>query len=152
MERIARARASEVVYVELNRPYAFESPYELEEFAALIVANDASLKDEERHLLSRQLVDSGCRYAVCTGHDSLAWDDSMDWAWLETDPRFDPPEETLVMTSWHDAEDPLEDVCYFLMKHTSFGDFEPRRFLVVFLGPDADRKREIVERIRELAS
>jgi hypothetical protein len=58
---------------------------------ALFVA-DPSVTDYERMDLSRQLVATGCRYAVCAGLKCSEWDSSIDLAYLETYAELDPPD------------------------------------------------------------
>jgi hypothetical protein len=125
----------ELRILELRRPYQFSSPFE-GEFAAMIVALDPAMNAEEQRELSAALVAQGCRYAVCAGIKASSCDDSLDWAFLES-VNFEPADERFVMTSWHDEETP-DDVVFFFANCTTFGNFEPSRFVAVFLGSAPD--------------
>jgi hypothetical protein len=108
---------------------------------ALFVA-DPSITDVERMDISRQLVAAGCRYAVCAGLKCSDWDDSIDYAYLETDRNFDPPDETFVMTTWHER-DSVAEVLEFALTWTNFDDHTFEHLLVLVLGEDARLEAEI---------
>ncbi len=42
-------------------------------------------------------------------------------------------EDNLVMTTWHENE-PLENIVFFFLNFTSFGNFIAERFLVLVIG------------------
>ena len=131
----------------LARPFVFKSPCDGEDFALLLVAFDESITADEQSGLSDELVKRGCRYAVCAGSDCSSWDDSIDMAYLATDPGYAPPDDRFVMTTWHDDE-PLGDVAEFFVRNTSFDRFEAKHFLVVCLGgsrEDYERTRDAVK-------
>lgn len=102
-------------------------------FAALVSVHDAHVSADDQARLSADLVRLGCRYAVCRGHDCSSWDDSIDFAYLETDANFDPPDETFVMTTWH-VDDALSEVARYLVRLASYEGFVPERFLIVCVG------------------
>lgn len=132
---------TQIHFSALERPYDFLSPFSGEEFAAMIWVADPTVTDEEQARLSEQLVEQGCRYAVCGGHECSTWDDSIDMAFLETDPDFQPPDEKFVMTTWHEGES-VEEVAEFLALNTSFDNFVAKNFFVLFVG----RNKELEER------
>jgi hypothetical protein len=117
-------------------PYRISSPAPGTPFVCALFVADAGIDDEERMALSRQLVAAGCRYAVCAGIECSRWDDSIDFAYLETDANFDPPDETFVMTTWHE-EASVAEVLEFALLHTNFGGHEFKHLLVLVLGEDA---------------
>lgn len=120
---------------QLVRPFAFTSPFSGQDFVLLLVVADSSISDEERDALSGEIIDQGCRYAVCTGHECSRWHDSIDVAYLATSPDFLPSDERFVMTTWHEDES-LEEVIHFFRCCTAFDNFTPRHYLVVILGGD----------------
>lgn len=61
-----------------------------------------------RNEVSKALVEAGCLYTMSWGLECSAWDDSVDWAFLESK-SVDCPDEDYVMTTWHD-DDSLEEV------------------------------------------
>ncbi|MEO7757598.1 MAG: hypothetical protein ABIS07_13540 [Dokdonella sp.] len=119
--------------IELQRPYTFKSPFGGAEFAAWVVAEDASSSNEELTGLAEELVSSGCRYAVCSGHECSKWDDAVDWAYLASCPDYRPEDHNFVMTTWH-ASETLAEIAFFFANHTKFDEFVPLRFVVVSVG------------------
>jgi hypothetical protein len=101
------------------------------------VVADAKITNDERDALSKEIVRQGCRYAVCTGFQCSKWDDSIDTAFIATDPNFSPPEERFIMTTWHE-NDPIEDVSNFFRWNTTFENFSPQHYLVILVGGDAE--------------
>jgi hypothetical protein len=108
---------------------------------------DTAVSAEEQASLSKQLVEQGCRYAVCAGHKCSTWDDSIDIAFLETDADFNPPDEKFVMTTWHEGEG-VEEVAEFLALNTSFDNFVAKNFLVLFIGRDKELEKRAAEAVR----
>ena len=134
----------------LERPYSFLSPYK-EQFAAMIWVIDEAVSVEEQAALSTQLVAQGCRYAVCAGHNCSTWDDSIDMAFLETDPNLDPPNDRFIMTTWHEGES-VEEVAEFFVLNTSFDNFVAKNFLVVFIGRDKELEKQVAKAVKNLLS
>ncbi len=108
----------------------------------MLVVNDITMTHYEQAFLSNQIIQQGCRYAVCAGHQCSTWDDSIDMAFLGTDPDYNPPDDRFVMTTWHE-EEPLADVVEWFRWSTSFDDFTPKNFLVLLLGENQDAKSEV---------
>ena len=133
----------------LELPYDFLSPFSGEEFAVMIWVADAVVSEEARARVTEQLVKQGCRYAVCAGHECEIWHDSIDWAFLETGPDFQPPNEKFVMTTWHEGES-AEEVAEFFALNTSFDNFVAKNFLVLFIGRDKDLEERVVKTVRSL--
>ncbi|MFN0006610.1 MAG: hypothetical protein ACKVXR_01780 [Planctomycetota bacterium] len=135
MEPIFSSPSRQAWATRLQRPFKLEAPFEGRSFALLLAVYDTTVTPEEQSDLSQQIVRQGCRYAVCTGHECSSWDDSIDWAHLETDPDFDPPDSGFVMTTWHE-EDSIRDVAEFFVHSAKYDGFTPERFLVVLVGGD----------------
>jgi hypothetical protein len=121
-----------IQYLQIERPYIFSSPFKKAPFAALIYIDDDHISDGEQNNLSDQIVASGCRYAVCAGHNSSSWDDSIDMADIKRN-NGEVIDDNLVMTTWHENE-PLEDIVFHFLKNTSFGNFVADRLLVLVVG------------------
>ena len=51
----------------VTRPFEIPSLWPGEEFALLLVVRAPDIAPDEQLALSRQIVNAGCRYAVCTG-------------------------------------------------------------------------------------
>jgi hypothetical protein len=141
MEPLHADGGREAWAARLERPFRFDSPFRGKPFVLLLWVLDETVTPEEQSELSAAIVRLGCRYAVCAGHEGSSWDDSIDWAYLETDADFSPPDSEFVMTTWHDDE-PIEDVAEFFALSAKYEGFVPERFLVVCLGgSDADYAR-----------
>ena len=110
---------------------------------------DTAVSEEDRARVTEQLVKQGCRYAVCAGHECEIWHDLIDWAFLETDTDFQPPNEKFVMTTWHEGES-VEEVSEFFALNTSFDNFVAKNFLVLFIGRDKDLEERAAEAIKGL--
>jgi hypothetical protein len=136
-----------IQYIQIKRPYSFASPFIQGEFVALIYAADENISDEERDALSRQIVASGCRYAVCAGYKGSSWDDSIDMADIERNGD-EVHDENLVMTTWHDDES-LEDIVFFFLNNTGFDDFIAERFVVLHVGEDGSHLDQIRREIEK---
>ncbi len=133
------------VWLVLQQNEQFQSPCPGEEFAALIAVYDNRVTNDNRNKISAALIEQGCRYGVCTGFECSLWDDALDWAYLATDPDYNPPRDRFVMTTWHEDE-PLEDTIYYFLKLTVFDNFKPRNFVVLMLGDGPEE--EIAAAIR----
>jgi hypothetical protein len=142
MEHVVQCPDHDVWLESLERPYVLDSPFQGDDFVVLLVVNDPGVTEDERASLSAQVVRQGCRYAVCAGHECSAWDDAIDWAFIGSDPNFDPPNGRFVMTTWHE-HDPLSDVLEWFRWNTTFGDFTPKNFLVLLLGVNRAVESEI---------
>jgi len=93
------------------------------------------LPPERMREVARAFVASGCRYAVCSGIDSSAWDDAVDIAYMSHVPA--PDDGTrFVMTSWH-GDEPMRDVAQHFVRNTAFDFLVPKRFLLVGVGASA---------------
>lgn len=140
MEHVARGPVYDVWLDSLDRPFKFYSPFFGDDFVVMLIVNDITITDSERAALSAEIVRQGCRYAVSTGHKCSTWDDSVDLAYLETDPDFNPADDRLVMTTWHE-NDPLVEVVRFFRWHTAFDDFTPKNYIITGILQTARRWR-----------
>ena len=140
----------EVKLVQTIRPFEYASPYSGEEHTLLVCVADASVTDGERAKVSTEIIAAKCRYAVCWGYECSAWDTAIDWAYIETDENFSPPDETFVMTTWHEDES-VEDAIDFWWMNTWFDDYESTRLAVLVIGGDSDLFTQIQAITFELA-
>jgi hypothetical protein len=137
MERIVQNSEFDVWFDVIEKPYNFSSPFNSQEYIVLLVINDSDVSDVEQKDLSEQLVASRIRYAVCTGYECSTWDDSIDYAFIFSDPNLEPPKERFVMTTWHENES-IEDVVEYFRWNTVFDDFVPKNFLALFVGESSE--------------
>jgi len=86
----------------------------LSPFLAIVLAEE-EVTELWQAEISRWLVASGCRYLLAWGKDCEAWHDMVDDANLERFDYEDIPEESLVMTTWHEDEE--RDEVFWFAKH-----------------------------------
>lgn len=78
---------------------------------------------DRREKVSKWLVQSGCVYMMAWGKDCNLWDDSVDWANIEQFQYNEIPDESFVMTTWHEDET-LKDVFWFAKNVAYHGEYE----------------------------
>jgi len=121
-----------------NAPPLFDG----EPYAALVWATRPT-SDAQKQRITHALVASGCRYVVCGGAQSEAWEEAADDAYLLQE----LPEDDMVMTTSHRGEPP-DEVVFFLANATRLHrDFS--RFLVLLVSPDGPVEQRLIESIRE---
>ncbi len=134
-----------------TRPYVFIAPPDSEAYALLVLVNVADVTPEEQTAISRAIVASGARYVAAWGHECSRWDDSVDCAYLETDPNFRPPDDTFVTTTWHENES-AEDAFEFLWMCGVIDDDYPRTVCAFFIGTNEGAEFDIMKRAREFGA
>jgi hypothetical protein len=142
MLQITKTDEYDLWFSQMDRPFLFSTPFGGWNFALLLVITDPAITNYERDAVSKEVVQQGCRYAVCTGYQCCRWDDSIDFAFLATSPDFSPPDEKFVMTTWHE-EEPLEDVAHYIRWNTAFDKFIRQHYLVLILGGNAGTARQV---------
>ena len=83
----------------------------------LIVEAPVTVQWQDR--VSKWLVDSGCLDMMAWGPGCSSWDDSVDWANIESFESGDIPEDRFVLTTWHEGQSLEEafDFCKACAKH-----------------------------------
>lgn len=138
--------------LRLEPPYEARLQRFVGPFVAIVVACDSSITPEQQANLSAQLVAVDCRYMLAWGANASSWDDSVDMAFIRTDPNFDPPSDRFVMTTWHDNET-IQDVVWFALTNTTFDSHDFRDYLALMIGEDPEIEAELVAAIqRQLAA
>lgn len=129
----------------------FVSPFPDTLFPCMIWDHDGHLAEAQRAEVARHLLQAGCRYAVCGGQNCDAWHVAVDVEF--TRPCGDDPGETLddvhIMTTSHAGESP-DDVAFFFVLNTNFGDHYFERYLVLHVG-DGQAKAEVDAAVRRYA-
>ena len=135
MDVLAEGDGKIYVRVTVNRPGAFTPPVFDAQFPCLIWDHDGRFNEMARSAIAKALLESGCRYAVCCGHNCEAWHDAVDAAFVEAhlDDRDDVRDAAFVMTTWHDGESP-DDVAFFFVLNANFEDHSFRQYLVLHVG------------------
>jgi hypothetical protein len=126
------------------RPYVFTAPPTSEAYALLILVNAADVTSEEQATISQAIVASGARYVAAWGYKCSSWDDSVDLAYLETDPNFQPPDDTFITTTWHENES-AEEAFEFLWMCGLIDDVYPKTVCAFFIGKNAEAEAEIMK-------
>ena len=123
-------------------------PFDGEEYAALVALLDSRFSKNELFDLAEKLIATNCR-SVCTwGEDCELMHDIVDETYLATDPDFNPPDETMVMTTWHTGE-PVGEAVYYLLCLSDFEDLVFKNFMVVVLGSDTAKEQSVRDAIRQ---
>ena len=104
----------------------------------------------QKHRLCAELIATGCRYVVCGGLQSAAWEEAADDAFAAQDLPDEEFEAGHVMTSSHEYEPP-EEVAFFFFHNTRFGGHDFTRYLILMIGEDAGIRERLVSAIREEA-
>ncbi len=98
-------------YIQLNTISDLSDLHLNRPFKAVVIINKA-ISNEFRNTVSDWLVQKGCLYMMAWGEDCSAWDDSVDEANLEAFSFEDIPEDSSVMTTWHEDES-LSEVFWY---------------------------------------
>jgi hypothetical protein len=121
-------------------------PFGDQPYAALVWATRPT-SDVQKQRIAHALIASGCRYVVCGGAQSEAWEEAADDAYLTQDDLPDPvPQDRMVMTSSHRGEPP-DEVVFFLANNTRL-HHEFSRYLVLLVGPDGPVHERLTEAVR----
>jgi hypothetical protein len=83
----------------------------LRPYKAVLVL-ESKVAPDRQAAISKWLVRTGCLYMLAWGVECSSWDDSVDLANLEAYDFGDIPEESDIMTTWHEGE-PLQEVFWF---------------------------------------
>jgi len=129
---------------------ALGSPFGGEPYPALVWATRPA-PDAEKRRLADALIATGCRYVVCGGVECWQWEHAADRAFIEQDLPEPQADERFVMTTSHRGE-PEDDVAFFFVQNTCFGDHDFARYLVLLVGDHAPTRERLIAAIREHAA
>lgn len=129
---------------------ALGSPFDGEPYPVLVWATRPA-SDAEKRRIADALIASGCRYVVCGGVECREWEHAADRAYIEQDLPEPVPDERFVMTTSHRGE-PEDDVAFFFVNNTCFGDHDFARYLVLLVGEDDGVRQRLTAAIREHAA
>jgi hypothetical protein len=114
-----------------------QPPFEGRCFPCLLWDFEGGHTAEQRHAVVAALINHGCRYFVCGGHDASIWEDAADEAHVMM--TLDAPESErevrMVMTTAHEGES-MDDVAFFFVRNTNFDAHTFTDLLVVAMGSD----------------
>jgi len=108
-----------MLYIQIQNEGQLPDITHLKPFKCVVIIEQDVLP-EWREKVSKWLVHSGCVYMIAWGKDCSLWDDAVDMENLEQFQYNEIPDESFVMTTWHDQES-LEEVFWFA-KHAAAHD------------------------------
>ena len=146
MELLATEDTNEVWFLQIERPYAFKSPFSGRRYVAIVFVNDETVTDEERDSVVRALFDSGCRYGVFAGHKCGRWEAALDRICVESSPDKQPSDEDFTGTTSH-YDQSVREVIFFGLSGTQSKPQDFDRFLVLFVGSDPKLRKDVEEAI-----
>lgn len=148
MDVLAETEGRVFAALAIDAPDDFVSPFPGTLFPCMIWDHDGRFSEAHRSMLAKQLLQAGCRYAVCGGHNCEAWHDAIDDEFLEGSDE--TRDDVHVMTTWHADETP-DDVAFFFVLNTNFDQHEFKRYLILHVG-DGDTRREVNAAVRRHAA
>lgn len=149
MEPLTTRESKEVWLHQMERPFAFKTPFPGRRYVAIVFSNDETVTDAERQIVAHALFASGCRCGVFAGHACGVWEWALDSAGLESDPDYQPSDEAFTMTTSHEGQS-VEDIVFFGLTNTSFGSHDFDHFLILFIGPRAGLRDEVESAIQSV--
>jgi hypothetical protein len=108
-------------------------------FRAVVVIESRYSPEWQREV-SEWLVRSGCLYMMAWGPDCLSWDDSVDFANLDQFAFGEIPDQSFVLTTWHE-DDTLEQVFWYAGCCADHSEVALRSTLIVHVGAKDERAR-----------
>ena len=133
---LAQSEGRTVWAIIIDSPNSLNLPPLGIPFPCLIWDHDGRLTSTDRSAIIGALIDAGCRYFVCGGHNCEAWHNEVDAEYGRRHPNME--DDSFVMTSWHEGESP-QKVAFFLIHCTMlYGqpdvDDPFSKYLVVHVG------------------
>lgn len=116
-------------YILLPVDVPISIPVEMTKFKCLIL-NERDVGEQYRTEVSETLVKAGCVLASAWGLNCSAWDDDVDYAFLDHYDFDQCPEDQCVMTTWHDNET-LEEIVEFVKLYNGYSDVKLDDILVL---------------------
>jgi hypothetical protein len=89
-------------------------------------------------LVSEWLVASGCLFMMAWGVGCSGWDDSVDYANIDAWSGQEIPDDSFIMTTWHDDE-PLSEVLGFARVAADQGHVDTTICLLIDIGTESRR-------------
>lgn len=132
----------EIRLVQTVRPFDYKSPFPDEEHTLLVCVLDDSMTNDERNKLALEIVAAKCRFALCWGFGCATLETEIDFAYIETDENFTPPDDRLIITTSHEGE-PIDDAMEYWWIHTSFDGYESTNLAILIVGDDKELVSEI---------
>lgn len=128
-------------YIQIQNNSDLPDIKNLNPFRAVVVIDEA-ISDEWQIKTSKWLVNSGCLYMMAWGNDCSSWDDSVDYANLEEWNYEEIPEQSSVMTTWHE-KDSIEEVFWYA-KYSAFHSVVDIKNLVILHISSTSKEKEFI--------
>ncbi len=110
-------------------------------FRAIILI-EQSVTSSWQSIVSDWLVQSGCLFMMAWGIDCSSWDDSVDCANLSAFNFGEIPDESLVMTTWHEGET-ISEVLWFAKNHARHPAVTLEHTVIIHVAAN-ERKAELL--------
>jgi hypothetical protein len=151
MNVLAETGSKTYAALAIDAPEEFASLCHGALFPCMIWDHDGRFTEAQRRDVAKRLLQAGCRYAVCGGHNCEAWHDAVDAEFIRQ--HVDDPDENRdavhVMTTWHADESP-DAVAFFFVLNTNFDDHDFNHYLVLHVG-DGHTQAEVDAAVRRYA-
>jgi hypothetical protein len=120
-------------------------------YVCLLWDHDGELSSADRDEVATALLVSGCRYAVCAGASAMAWETAVDLAAVRmATAQDDAAEDAFILTTSHETEH-VDDVAFFFVTCTNFGEHDFREFVVLHIGGTAKERLAVIGAVRAAA-
>jgi hypothetical protein len=90
-------------YVQLSSSCELPDISHFGKFKSVVIVEE-KVSEIRQYEISKWLVNSGCLYMMAWGIEASSWDTSVDLANIEQFENAEIPDESLVLTTWHDDE------------------------------------------------
>jgi hypothetical protein len=101
----------------------------------VVLISEAPAPQSYKQEVAKQLVLGGCVYFMAWGRECEAWHDAVDMANLEQFDFKEIPEESFVMTTWHEKE-PLSEVLWFCKNNAFHASVKLKRTVLLHLSSE----------------
>lgn len=125
---------------------ALDIPSDGDPYPALVWATRGTTVGQ-KHRLCAALIASNCRYVMCGGRESAAWEEAADEAFTAQDLTDAEFRERMVITTSYPGYPP-DEVAFDFVHITNFGEHDFTRYLVLMIGEDDRVRQQLVAEIR----
>lgn len=106
----------------------------------VVLISEASTPQAYKEAVAKELVRSGCLYLMAWGQECEAWHDAVDMANIEQFDFKEIPEESFIMTTWHE-EEPLSEALWFCKNNALHASTKLNRTVLLHLSVESEEGR-----------
>ncbi len=129
-------------YLRITSSESLANLNHLKPFKAVVII-ETPLSGNQQEKVSKWLAKSGCLYMMAWGYECSSWDTSVDIANHEEFDNSEIPDDSFIMTTWHENE-PMKEV-FFYSKHAAFHPtVELENVLILHIG-ETDKEEQFRE-------